>query len=166
MGPTTRKLLLIQGYSEAAICECNGINLLARWTPLACATLGLLGLLYQSPYYMLALGLLTTIGALSTRSFYDYLYLFIVRPVTNFGEMPRHGNQRRFGCGIGAVLYLLSGVGFLSNNAMLTYVPSIMIIGLAYVAALTQWCFASTLYNLLFPARLKNPNGQAVTGAN
>ena len=141
-GRTTRQLLLKQGYTEATICECHGISFLARWTPLACACLGLLGLLLRSPYYMLTLGLLTTIGAIGRRSFYDYLYLILVKPVWNLGEMPRHGNQRRFGCWIGAVLYLLSGIGLMNGSAALTYVPSVMIIGLAYVAALTHWCFA------------------------
>jgi hypothetical protein len=149
MGPTTRKMLLSQGYSEADICECRGINFLARWTPFACASLGLLGLCLGSSYYMLMLGFLTTIGALSNRSFYDYLYLFLVKPVLNLGEMPRHGNQRRFGCAIGAVLYLLSGIGLKNENLVLTIAPAVLIIGLAYVAALTQWCFASTLYNFL-----------------
>jgi hypothetical protein len=153
MGPTTRKLLQMQGYSEATLCDCKGINLLARWTPFACATFGLVGLFLASSYYMFTLGLLTTIGAFSTRSVYDHFYMLLVRPVADFGEMPRHGNQRRFGCAIGSILYLLSGVGFASGNGLLAYASSVTIIALAFVAAMTQWCFASTLYNVLFSMR-------------
>ena len=150
MKPLTRRLLLAQGFSEETICGCTGIGVLARWTPLACASLGLVGVILQSPQYMVALGAVTVIGALGRHSFYDYLYIFVVRPVVNLGEMPPHGYQRRFGCAIGAALYVLSGIGFMSGSSVLAYTSSAIIIGLAYVAAATHWCFASTLYNLLF----------------
>ena len=165
MGPIIHKLLLTQGYSEATICDSKSINTLARWTPFACATLGLIGVSLHSSYYLLALGMLTIIGALTTRSFYDYFYLVLIRPIANFGDMPRHGNQRRFGCAVGSALYLISGLGFLSHNTLLTYIPAVTIIGLAYIAALTQWCFASTLYNLLFtrqPRCMKRKTGSLV----
>lgn len=91
MGPTTHKLLLIQGYSESALCECRNISLLACWTPMVCASLGLTGLYLKSPIYMLALGLLTKFGAFTSRSFNDCLYSLFIKPVWNFGDMPRHG---------------------------------------------------------------------------
>jgi hypothetical protein len=150
MNATSRNLLVLQGYTESDVCTCANIGLLARWTPFACALFGAIGLLTQSSYYMLALGLLTLIGAFTRRSFYDHIYLLLIKPLANLGDMPRHGNPRRFGCGIGAGLYVLSGLGMLNGNALLTYIPSVMIIGLALVAATTQWCFASTLYALLF----------------
>jgi hypothetical protein len=150
LGPITRNLLLMQGYKESTVCECKSINMLARWTPLACAVLGTIGLFSHSVIYMAALGILTTIGAFSSHSFYDYLYSIFFNPILKFGDIPAHGNQRRFGCAIGAGLYLLSACGMATGNAWLTYVPAVIIISLAYVAAFTQWCFASTLYNAIF----------------
>jgi hypothetical protein len=150
VSPVARRLLVAQGYSDEVLCSCSNISSLARWTPLACGSLGLLGVLLRSPEYMLALGLCTVVGALGRRSFYDYLYLGLVQRIWNLGEMPEHGNQRRFGCGIGAGLYVLSGLGFLVDSMLLAYIPSILIIVLAYVAGWTHWCFASTLYNVLF----------------
>ncbi|MGA2263169.1 MAG: DUF4395 family protein [Acidobacteriota bacterium] len=150
MNSSAKWLLMMQGYSEADICDCKNINVLARWTPSACALFGTIGLLLKSPIYMTALGLLTLIGATSSRSFYDYLYVFLVKPVLYLGEMPFHGNPRRFGCGIGACLFLLTGIGLFTGNTALTYIPSLTIIGLALVAATTQWCFASALYALLW----------------
>jgi hypothetical protein len=147
-------LLMAQGYSQETICTCNGLSRLARWTPAACASLGLVGVLFRSPQYLIALGLLTAIGALGDRSFYDYIYVLAVRRVWDIGEMPGHGSQRRFGCGIGAGMFVLSGVGFWAGNAPVAYGAAITIIGLAAVAATTHWCFASALYNGLFkPAR-------------
>lgn len=150
MGPLTRKLILVQGYSEDDLCNCRHMNYLVRWTPLACSVLGLVGILSQSPHLLLGLGLLTAIGAVGDRSFFDYLYLLFVRPVVSGPDMPKHGVQRRFGCAIGASLFVLSAIGFGVQNALLAYAPAAIIVALAFVAAVSQWCFASTLYNVLF----------------
>lgn len=150
MNTMTRKLISMQGYTKTDIDNCCHINILVRWTPLLCSLLGLIGLLAKSPVYLVALGLLTTIGAFTSKSFYDYLYDISFRYVIRLGGIPRHGNARRFGCAIGAMLYISSGIGFFINNIYLAYIPSLIIISLAFTAAITQWCFASTLYNILF----------------
>ncbi len=153
MNETVGKLILAQGYSDQDICTCENINLMIRWTPLACACLGSVGLFLQSGFFLIILGALTSIGALTNRSFYDFLYIFLIRPILNGPDIPRHGNQRRFGCGIGAILFILSGIGFATCNELLALIPVLIIIPLALIAAVTQWCFASTLYNLLFKDR-------------
>jgi len=130
--------------------RCDG---LARWTPFACGCLGGLGLSLRSPAYPWALGTLTLIGAVSSRSFYDYLYQICLRPLTGLGEMPRHGAPRRFGCAIGAVLFILSGTGFYWQRPLLAFIPALIIIPLAFGAAFTQWCFASALYRLILGRR-------------
>jgi len=150
MNAVIRSLILKQGYSEDDIAEFKNINLLVRWTPLMCSMLGLTGVLLKSPVYLVSLGLLTTIGAFTTRSFYDYIYRLLLRFAVPLGEMPKHGNARKFGCAIGAGLFILSGIGFYMNNLYLAYIPGAVIITLAFIAAVTQWCFASTLYNWFF----------------
>jgi Domain of unknown function (DUF4395) len=142
-------MLFMQGYGREDVLSNPDIDLLARWTPLACGCFGALGLYLGMPAYFWALGALTLIGSVSRRSFYDYLYQSLVRPLINLGDMPRHGAPRRFGCAIGAVLFSLSGTGFYIKNPMLSFVPALIIISLAFIAALTQWCFASALYRLI-----------------
>jgi len=83
---------------------------------------------------------------LHERTVYDISF----KHIFHLGKIPRHGNARRFGCAIGAVLYISSGIGFFIENMYLAYIPSLVIISLAFIAAVTQWCFASTLYNFLF----------------
>jgi hypothetical protein len=150
MDNLTRKLILAQGYSRADIDNVGHINLLVRWTPLMCSIFGFVGILLKSPAYFIGLGLCTSIGAFANHSFYDYLYKFSVRFVVPLGSIPAHGNARRFGCAIGSLLYISSGVGFTIKNWYLAFLPAILIITLALIAAVTQWCFASTLYNFIF----------------
>jgi hypothetical protein len=145
----TDRMLLLKGFSRDDVTHNPNINLLARWTPFACGCLGALGLVLRSPAYLWALGILTLIGAVSSRSFCDYLYQILLRPLTRLGEMPRHGAPRRFGCAIGAVLFVLSGAGFYVEHPLLSFVPALLIIPLAFGAAFTQWCFASALHRLI-----------------
>lgn len=150
MNNFTQRLILAQGYSLSDISSNRHINLLVRWTPLMCSVFGFIGILLKSPAYFIGLGFLTSIGAFSNHSFYDYSYKFIASFAIPMGPMPAHGNARQFGCAIGSLLYISSGVGFAIRNWYLAFLPAILIVTLAFIAATTQWCFASTLYNFIF----------------
>ena len=89
-------------------------------------------------------------AGVSPRSFYDYLYQALLKPMTGLGDVPGHGAPRRFGCAIGATLFILSGTGFYLEQPLPAVIPALIIVPLALIAAFTQWCFASTLYRLLF----------------
>jgi hypothetical protein len=143
------QMLLMQGYRKEDVFNNLQINILARWTPLACGICGSLGFLLKSPIYLWLLGLLTLAGAVSNRSIYDYFYQVLIRPFISLGDMPHHGAPRRFGCAIGAILYLLSGTGFQLQRPLLSFIPILIIVPLAFIAAFTQWCFASALYRFL-----------------
>jgi hypothetical protein len=149
MSAYTYRMLLVQGYSLDDVTDNPNLNLLARWTPLACGCLGALGLILRSPAYLWTLGALTLIGSVRPRSFYDYLYQIFLRPITGLGEIPRHGAPRRVGCALGAALFILSGTGFYWHSPLLSFIPALIIIPLAFGAAFTQWCFASALYRLI-----------------
>jgi hypothetical protein len=143
-------MLSMQGYGREDILYNSNLNLLARWTPFACGIFGVLGLWLRSPAYLWVLGSLTLIGSITDRSIYDYLYQILLRPFIGLGSMPYHGAPRRFGCAIGALLFFLSGTGFQLQSPMLSLIPVLIIVPLAFIAAFTQWCFASALYRLLF----------------
>lgn len=149
MSAYIRRMLLVQGYQSRDVFYNDHLNLLARWTPFACGCCGTLGLGLRSPFYFWILGALTLVGSMSSRSIYDYVYQALLRPFTALGDMPRHGAPRRFGCAIGAVLFVLSGWGCYLNRPLLALIPALIIVPLAFGAAITQWCFASALYRLL-----------------
>jgi len=51
---------------------------------------------------------------------------------------------------MGGSMYILSGIGFLLGNAWLAYIPAGFMVVFATIAGVTQWCFASALYAILF----------------
>jgi hypothetical protein len=146
----TRQLLLSQGFPSTVLDGMPRIAGLARWTPLACACCGVLGLVWGNGWYFLLLGFMTLTGGMTDRSVYDRLYNVLIMPIIGRGPIPPHGTPRRFGCTIGAMMYLLCGAGYFTHNAYLIYIPSCFIITFAAIAGLTQWCFASAIYGALF----------------
>jgi hypothetical protein len=149
----TFRMLLVQGYQRADVVSNTHLDMLARWTPFACGCGGgAVGVLSGSAWYLWALGLATLVGAIRTRSVYDWFYQVFLRPIAGWGDMPRHGAPCRFGCAIGAALFLLGGTGFFLGRPLMGYQPLLVIVPLAFVAAFTQWCFASTLYRVILGA--------------
>ena len=144
----TKKLLVMQGFSVQDV-YCNpNILPLSKWTPFACGIMGLIGVITGSPFYFFALGVLAFIGAIRPHSFFDYLYRYIFRPIFDFGEMVPHGIQRKIGCGIGGVMFIISGLGFYYGIMPLAYIPACFMATFAIIAGIFNWCFVSTFYAL------------------
>lgn len=149
MKDSTKKLLVAQGYNEQEVICNSKIVPLAKWTPLACAFFGAIGVATQSAGYLIVLGLLTFIGVFTSRSLYDYLYKYFFSFIVNIGDMPKHGIPRRIGCGIGAFMYIISGIGFYWGSLTLAYTPSMFMITFALIAVIFNWCFVSTFYGMI-----------------
>lgn len=173
MRQQVKRMLLIQGFSRKDVEDVPQLAALARWTPLSCAiagtagiwlqgilplggllcpcvVTGIMGLWLGSGWFFIALGLLTLTGGMSTRSIYDRLYNATLRHLLRTPPIPRHGPPRKFGCAIGGIMYVASGVGFLAHNYWLAFIPAAFMVVFATIAGLTQWCFASTIHAWLF----------------
>jgi len=149
MKDSTKKLLVAQGYDEQEVNNNKRIIPLAKWTPLACAFFGAIGVLIQSPGYLIILGLLTFTGVLTSRSLYDNIYKYLLSSFIKLGDMPKHGIPRRIGCGIGACMFVISGIGFYWGSDLLAYIPSLFMITFALIAGIFNWCFVSTFYGMI-----------------
>jgi len=149
MNDSTKKLLVAQGYDEIEVTSNKKIVPLTKWTPIACAILGIVGVAMQSSGFLILLGLFTFIGAFTSRSLYDYLYKYLFSSFIRLGDMPKHGIPRRIGCGIGACMYIISGIGFYWGSDLLAYIPSVFMITFALIAGIFNWCFVSTFYGLI-----------------
>lgn len=168
MDARTRTLLLRQGFDARDVDNEPEIVRLARWTPLCCASFGgaglavgllpfglticpcaiftLTGLWMGSGWFFVVLGLLTLTGGVTTRSIYDRFYNAAWRHLLHTSPAPAHGAPRQFGCALGGVMYVVSGLGFLIGNIWLAFLPATIMVVLATIAGLTQWCYASTVY--------------------
>jgi uncharacterized membrane protein YjdF len=60
-------------------------------------------------------------------------------------------------------MFIISGIGFLNHITWLAFSPAIFMIVFAAIAGLTQWCFASSIYVLLFRKKLLPEGNNAAT---
>ena len=118
-------LLLMQGFCQQDIDCVPCVDRLAKWTPLACAVCGAVGLLVGNGWYFVVLGILTLTGGLTNRSIYDRFYNATFRHLLQTAPVPPHGAPRRFGCAIGGIMYLLGGAGYFVGNHWLAVVTEI-----------------------------------------
>ena len=138
----------MQGFSEQEVDTNPNILPLTKWTPIACGAAGLIGIILASPYYFIVLGLLTLVGT-GSHSLYDYLYKYLFKHLFRFGDIVPHGIQRKIGCGIGGIMFVVSGLGFYFGVMPLAYIPSCFMTIFAFIAGVFNWCFVSTFYALL-----------------
>ena len=174
MNKNIRNRLTMQGFCSTDLDYEPLIDSLARWTPITCASVGtsgmiignslipisislcpctiasLTGLWFGNGIFFIILGILTFTGGLTNRSIYDRFYNVIISKIFKTPPIPLHGSPRRFGCAIGGFMYTMSGIGFLIGNVWLAFIPSIFMITFAFIAGITQWCFASAIYNGIF----------------
>ena len=148
LNDSTKRLLIEQGFSEQVIENNPNILALTKWTPLLCGIFGLIGMVLGSAYYFVILGLLTLIGAFRPYSFFDYLYKYAFRYIFKFGDGVPHNIQRKIGCAIGGIAYIVSGLGFYFDNMLMAYIPSGFMVTFAFIAGFFNWCFASTIFSL------------------
>jgi hypothetical protein len=132
--PQRRRLLDIQGFDGVDMQELTPV---APWLRLAfalCALLGGVGTLFASPTILLALVVIATLAAASPVHPFDLIYNYGIRHFTGTGPLPRRGVPTRFGCGMGAVLVLITAWAFSAGH---------MVVGYALGACSRSSCFSS-----------------------
>ena len=121
--PRTRRLLDIQGFDAVDVLELAPV---APWLRLAfglCGLLGGVGTLLASPTILLVLALIAALAAASPVHPFDLVYNYAIRHVTGTGPLPKRGAPTRFGCGIGAVLVLVTAWAFSAGHQVAGYAP-------------------------------------------
>jgi hypothetical protein len=104
----TRRLLDIQGFDGVDVQELAPVAPWLRLTFGLCGVLGGTGTVLASPAILLVLALIAAAAAASPVHPFDLIYNYGVRHLTGTGPLPRRGAPTRFGCGMGAILVLIT----------------------------------------------------------
>jgi hypothetical protein len=147
-----RRRLEAQGFhlDDPALSE---LGRWLEWSPALCATFIAIGTVLASPPVLWTLAAIALLGAALPLHPFDLLYNHGVRHLTGTRPLPRHGAQRRFACGVAAAWLTATGLAFHAGLPALGYVLGGAMAIAAAVVATTHLCFASAVYNKLFPAR-------------
>jgi hypothetical protein len=148
--PRTARLLDIQGFDTVHMRE---LAPAAPWLRLAfglCALLGGLGTVLASPTILLALALIATLAAASPVHPFDFIYNYGIRHLTGTGPLPRRGVPTRVGCGMGAVLVLVTAWTFSAGHVVVGYALGGALTFVVLLASTTDICIPSMIYRLIF----------------
>ena len=148
--PRTRRLLEIQGFDAVDVLELAPV---APWLRLAfglCGLLGGVGTLLASPTILLVLALIAAVAAASPVHPFDLIYNHGIRHFTGTGPLPKRGAPTRFGCGMGAVLVLVTAWAFSAGHQVAGYALGGALTFVVLLVSTTDICIPSLIYRSIF----------------
>lgn len=148
--PRTCRRLDIQGFDTVAVRELAPV---ARWLRLAfglCALLGGLGTVLASPTILIILAAIAAVAAASPVHPFDLIYNYGIRHLTGTGPLPRRGVPTRVGCGLGAVLLLVTVWAFSAGYPVAGYALGGVLTLVVLLASTTDICIPSLIYRSIF----------------
>jgi hypothetical protein len=148
--PRRVRLLDIQGFDAVDMQELAAV---APWLRLAfvlCALLGGLGTVLASPTILLALALIAALAAASPVHPFDFIYNYGIRHLTGTGPLPRRGVPTRLGCGMGAVLLLVTAWTFSAGHMVVGYALGGVLTFVVLLVSTTDICIPSMIYRSIF----------------
>ena len=148
--PRTRRLLEIQGFDAVDVLELAPV---APWLRLAfglCGLLGGVGTLLASPTILLMLALIAAVAAASPVHPFDLIYNHGIRHFTGTGPLPKRGAPTRFGCGMGAVLVLVTAWAFSAGHQVAGYALGGALTFVVLLVSTTDICIPSLIYRSIF----------------
>ncbi len=164
--PQTYRLLDIQGFDTVDVQE---IAPVARWLRLAfglCALLGALGTVLASPTVLLVLASIAALAAASPVHPFDLIYNYGIRHLTGTGPLPRRGVPSRVGCGMGAVLVLVTAWAFSAGHMVVGYALGGVLTSVVLLVSTTDICIPSLIYRSIFGwPRARDAHQKAVSSS-
>jgi hypothetical protein len=140
----------IQGFDTVDAQELAPVVPWLRLTFGLCGVLGGIGTLMASPTILLALALIAAIAAASPVHPFDLVYNYGIRHLTGTGPLPRRGLPTRFGCGMGAVLVLVTAWAFSAGHQAAGYALGGGLTFVVLLVSTTDICIPSLIYRLIF----------------
>jgi Domain of unknown function (DUF4395) len=148
--PRTRRLLDIQGFEAVDMQELAPV---APWLRVAfglCALFGAVGTILASPIMLLGLSLVAMLAAASPVHPFDLIYNYGIRHLTGTGPLPRRGVPTRFGCGMGAILVLVTAWAFSAGHQAAGYALGGALTVVVLLVSTTDVCIPSLIHRSLF----------------
>jgi hypothetical protein len=146
----TRRRLDIQGFDNV---DDQDLAPVAPWLRLAfalCALLGGIGTAMASPAILVALAAMAALAAASPVHPFDFIYNYGIRHFTGTSPLPRRGLPSRFGCGMGAVMLLVTAWAFSAGHVVVGYALGGMATFAALLVGTIDICIPSMMYRSIF----------------
>ena len=152
LSPFNRKNLETQGFQ----CSGESFGKAAGWlrlNPAICIALIAVGLVLQSSTLFFILAGIAAFSLFAPNSLGDYIYLYLIRPITRTPSLPPTPPPRRFACLVGALWALAVAFSLMAGWTALAAFLGIVFILVAFPMATIHFCIASVIYQKLIGYR-------------
>lgn len=141
------RALDLQGYGDLPPAEKRRCAVGLRFTPAACTSLVVLGLVLESPLVLALTAIFALIGSVAPRAHpLDLLYDRVVRRLVGGPVLPPTPAPRRFAAGIKSVPLFVAAAALEAGYPELALAIGAFLVGVGAVAAITFWDLGSWLY--------------------
>ena len=157
-----QKSLIQQGYTTFTNSELKQLEWGLRFTPAACSSLTLIGLVFQLPYLLMAVGVLGFWAFFAPAGHpMDMLYNNVVRPFFGAVRLPPNPLQRRLACLSAGMMNLCAAGLFMAGLVTAALIVGGALLVLQAIVIFTHFCVLSWMYEgvLRMAGRWINPIG-------
>ena len=141
--------LRVQGYVSCPVKQLAGYRLGIRFAYGTCATIILLGLIFQNIYFYYT-GLVLSLGGMfPPRHPVDYLYNGVIRYIFKKPAIPKRPAQSRFACSIAFVWIATALLCWHNDYYLISSAMEGALVMQAGIVTFTDICFPSMIYNFL-----------------
>ncbi|MFB6115753.1 MAG: DUF4395 family protein [Candidatus Nanohalobium sp.] len=142
-----RKRLDMQGFLDV------DTKSTARWlkfSPLMCAIGFAAGTYLQSPIILYTMSLFAVAGLSFHHTPFDWLYLYMIRPLINGPDLPKRPAPARFACFVAVVWGSLTASAFLIEYNLAGKILGIALTGVAVLMGTINYCIASKIWRMVY----------------
>lgn len=125
----------------------------ARWVKFSnfmCFLGFVVGTYLQSPILLYTMSLFAVAGLSFHHTPFDYLYLYVIRPVISGPDIPTRPAPARFACFIGMVWSAVTASAFLTGFNMIGIVLGVLLAIASGLQGVANYCVASHLWRKVY----------------
>ena len=143
------RCLEMQGFGYMTADQKRAYAPLLRFTPAACTSLVLFGLVIGSPVVLAVTAAIALFGSLMpTAHPLDIFYNRVLRHPIGTAELPANPAPRRFAAGIKSAPLFVAAAALAIGNAPIAYGIGVFLAIVGATAAITYWDLGSWLYRV------------------
>ena len=149
--PATRiKFLKAQGYSNLSDDHISELAFGNRFAYIVCGSIVAVAVATAHIPTLIAMMVVAFLGVILPYHPFDYIYNHVLRGMLNKPKLPPRSKQLKFTCVIATLWLFATTYLFYSGLTNAGYVLGGLLVAVAFIVSVTDFCIPSTIYNFIF----------------
>lgn len=151
---TTRiNFLKAQGYCNLSDAEISELAFGNRFAYIVCGSIVAIAVATAHIPTLIAMTIVAFFGIILPYHPFDYIYNHVLRSMLNKPELPPRSKQLKFACVIATLWLIATTYLFYAGSDIAGYVLGSLLVAVAFIVSVTDFCIPSMIYNFIFMAK-------------